>query len=75
MTLEDNYMAERIDVLILTDHDTFLRGWIDPNFDKEGNPTKIFINHELHPYIKVGEQFTIDRILVPYKMQYTPKKT
>ena len=37
--------------LILSTHNTFYKGWIRPNNDKEGT-YKVTIDTDIHPYVK-----------------------
>jgi len=58
---------ERIDAIILSDHDTYYRGWVQPNHDKEGTYA-VLIDRNEHPYIKVGDKIPIKDMLIPHKI-------
>ena len=59
--------SERMDAMILSTHDTFYKGWVDPRHDKEGT-FAVMIDQDYHPYIEVGKIIPIKDILVPHKV-------
>ena len=57
---------ERLDMMYLTNRQTFFKGWVEPINDTEG---QIIIDKEAHPNFKDGGTLPAGYILVPYRMK------
>ena len=55
-------MSERINVIVLSDHETFYKGEVDFTYQC----LRIFFDKKLHPYIKDDQLIPTKAILVPY---------
>lgn len=59
-------MKERLDMIYLTNKQTYFKGWVEPTNGSEG---KIFIDKKAHPNFPDGGRLPTGAILVPYKMK------
>jgi len=57
---------ERLDMMYLTNRQTFFKGWVEPVNDTQG---RIFIDKEAHPNFPDGGVLPPGYILVTYKMK------
>ena len=57
---------ERLDMIYLTNRQTFFRGWVEPINDTQG---RIFIDKTFHPNFPDGGVLPPGHLLVPYKIK------
>ena len=57
---------ERLDMMYLTNRQTYFKGWVEPTNETEG---RIFIDKTVHPNFPDGGRLPRGVILVPYRMK------
>ena len=57
---------ERLDLMYLTNRQTFFRGWVEPINETQG---QIIIDRTIHPNFPKGGRLPPGHFLVPYRMK------
>ena len=57
---------ERQDAMILTNYDTFYKGWVEIECDGQ---LRIYVDQALHPYLTQKQTIPIRDVLILYKKE------